>query len=95
MPEKTYRITRRPNGRWQVKAEGAKRATGIYSTLIEAAARAVKLAEKRGSCEIWVENDKIIRSYGVRGSLRTIRPGCTEVCLWHHDPFMAMVLMRR
>jgi len=61
MPEKTYRITRRPNGRWQVKAEGAKRATGIYSTLIEAAARAVRLAEKRGSCEIWVENDKIIR----------------------------------
>jgi len=62
MSDKTYRITRRPNGGWQVKAEGAKRATGVYGTLIEAAARAVTLAERHGACEIWVENDKIIRS---------------------------------
>jgi len=61
MEKNAYRITRLPNGRWQLKAEGAKRATGIYRTLIEAAARAASLAEKREPCEIWVEHDKIIR----------------------------------
>ena len=62
MDTKAYRITRLPNGRWQLKADGAKRATGIYRTLVEAAARATRLAEKREPCEIWVEYDKIIRT---------------------------------
>jgi hypothetical protein len=62
MPEKTYRVSRRPDGRWEVKAEGAKRATGVYRTLIEAAAAAVRLAERHGSCDVWVEKDEIIRA---------------------------------
>jgi predicted nucleotidyltransferase len=59
----TYRITRRPDGRWELRRDGARRATGVYGTLVTAAARAVDIASVRqGVCEILVDRDRIIQS---------------------------------
>ncbi len=58
----TYRITKRPDGRWELKRDGARRATGVYGTLVTAAARAVDIASvRRGVCEILVDRDRIIQ----------------------------------
>lgn len=59
----TYRITKRPDGRWELRRDGARRATGVYGTLVTAAARAVEIASVRqGVCEILVDRDRIIQS---------------------------------
>ena len=42
-----YHVTRRPDGHWQTKAEGASRASAVSKTKAEAAGRARDLAKSQ------------------------------------------------
>ena len=57
-----YWVTRTDGGDWQVRREGAQRASGIYGTQREADARARDLAQKSQGERITQGRDGRIRS---------------------------------
>ena len=57
-----YWVTPTDDGDWQVKREGAKRASGVFDTQREADSRAKDLATKTGGERITQGRDGKIRS---------------------------------
>ena len=57
-----YWVTRNDDGDWQVKREGANRASGVFDTQREADSRARDLAKKSGGERITQGRDGKIRS---------------------------------
>jgi len=53
-----YRIVELPDGRWQLKRDGARKPTGVYGSLLEATSRAAELVEVRPNCTVRVEKEK-------------------------------------
>jgi hypothetical protein len=58
----TQRVTKRPDGKWQHKADGNKRATKVTATQKEAEMSAIKVAKKQGSEVVIHGEDGKIRS---------------------------------
>lgn len=54
---KSYHVTPRPQGGWQVKKSGGKRATAVATTQSGAIKIATEKAKKQG-CELFVHNQK-------------------------------------
>jgi hypothetical protein len=52
-----YRIVELPDGRWQLKRDGAKKPSGTYASLFEASSRAAELVERRPNCTVSVEKE--------------------------------------
>lgn len=59
---KTQRVTRRPDGKWQHKADGNKRATQVTDTQKEAWDSAISVAKNQGGEVVVHGEDGKIRS---------------------------------
>lgn len=67
---KTVHVTKRPDGQWQAKTEGAKRAIAVTSAQAQADKRAADVLRRNGGGEVV--------KHGVSGQIvdkRTIPPG--------------------
>lgn len=51
---KTYYVNPRDDGRWEVKAEGASRASAIEDTKAETVSRGAEIARKHGQSQLIV-----------------------------------------
>ena len=66
---KTYHVTKRPDGQWQAKGEGASRASAVTKTKAEAVDRARELANAQRPGQIIIhKSDGAIQSERTYGN---------------------------